>query len=85
MTVGELVEVLKTYDPELPVVIDGYEGGIEDVKKIRAALVALNDNGENSGVYGPHALVINESDREYRQRHEPQGQIVKAVYIPRTS
>ncbi len=33
MTVGELIRLLQTYPQDMPVVVDGYEGGYDDLKK----------------------------------------------------
>lgn len=43
MTVGELIAKLQTFDPALPVMVDGYEGGVD-----YPAEVAVSDTmGEN--------------------------------------
>ena len=35
MTVGELIERLKEFDPEDAILVDGYEEGYDDVKKFK--------------------------------------------------
>ena len=44
MTVAELINVLRRYDPDLPVLVDGYEGGYEDLLEglIRVQSVVLD-------------------------------------------
>lgn len=34
MKIAELIQILKNYDPELKVVVEGYEGGYEDPSEI---------------------------------------------------
>lgn len=47
MTVKELMEELKKYDENLTVIVDGYEGGAEDLvyKEINKVIIALNVRG----------------------------------------
>jgi len=68
MTVKELIEKLKTLDPELYVFVPGYEGGFHyagfsDIKNI-----CLNVNEE--WYYGPHELTehIHEEERSNYKR-----------------
>jgi hypothetical protein len=55
MTVGELINILSEYDPNAKVVIDGYEGGVEDINTISSAKAYLNVNDD--WWYGKHELV----------------------------
>lgn len=32
MTVGELIRILETHPPDLRVMVDGYEGGVDDLE-----------------------------------------------------
>lgn len=41
LTVADLIAVLATYPPELRVVVDGYEGGLDDIF-LRRAMMAPN-------------------------------------------
>lgn len=50
--VKELIAKLQTLDPEMLVVVDGYEGGVETLNEVRVTTVALNYNTES--YYGPH-------------------------------
>lgn len=52
MKVRELIELLSKQDPELRVIIDGYEGGYSDVEEVEVIKIALNVNPP--GVYGVH-------------------------------
>lgn len=41
MTVGELIDTLKGYDPDMPVVVDGYEDGYDSLTADSIAEVAI--------------------------------------------
>ncbi len=55
MKVKELIERLKTLDPELMVVRSGYEGGVEEATEVDVRTIALNVNPE--WYYGSHELL----------------------------
>ena len=42
MKVGELIKYLKTVDPELLVVVDGYEDGVDEAAEPRQVTLRLN-------------------------------------------
>lgn len=42
MKVKDLIEKLQKFDPELPVMVDGYEGGIGELKEPREVIAVLN-------------------------------------------
>lgn len=65
MKVKELIEQLQQYNPETLVLIPGYEGGYEDVKRIEKIGVVLNYNKES--YYGPHELIDNIIDKSKLQ------------------
>jgi hypothetical protein len=54
MTVQELIEYLKGYDPTLPVVVQGYEGGVADVKPEGITVIPIRLNVNTESYYGPH-------------------------------
>ena len=70
MKVKELIELLQEQDPELIVVVDGYEGGYAPVRT--ATLLPLKLNVNKEWYYGSH---------EEPQEHETPDCI--AVYLPR--
>ena len=54
MTVDELIRMLETYPPDLRVVVDGYEGGVDDLE---ARLLLVRDirlNVNADWYYGRH-------------------------------
>ena len=72
MTVGELIEKLQKFDPSMRVMVDGYEGGLEDPQEPRQNFVVL-DYHEHS-YYGKH---------EYHHVTEMNPASCSAIIIPR--
>lgn len=61
MTVAQLIESLKNYPPDLPVVVSGYEGGYNDVDQFEHVNIVRDYNKE--WYYGKHedaASIYNE-------------------------
>ena len=56
MKVKELIEVLSQLDPELMVVVAGYEGGVNEVDKSELCDIELNVNDE--WYYGKHEMLV---------------------------
>ena len=56
MKVKELIEALSQLDPELMVVRSGYEGGVNEIKKIKIYDIELNVNTE--WYYGKHEVLL---------------------------
>ena len=74
MKVKELIETLSQMDPELMVVVAGYEGGVDEMDKYELCDVELNVHTE--WYYGKHE-VLEKGD-------EPQNKdstIVKGVRL----
>ncbi len=74
MKVKELIETLSQLDPELMVVIRGYEGGVDEVDKYELCDVELNVNTE--WYYGKHETL--------KKGEEPKNKdstIVKGVVL----
>jgi hypothetical protein len=66
MTVKELIEELKTYNPDMRVVQSGYEGGFSDIEGPFDTL-KLTLNYHDAWYYGPHEATTNlyhDSDKE---------------------
>lgn len=55
MKVKELIEVLSQLDPELMVVVHGYEGGVNEVDRCDVYDIELNVNTE--WYYGKHEIL----------------------------
>ena len=59
MTVEELINKLKEFDPKLPIMLHGYEGGVYDgPNRFYQAIVALSVNQE--WYYGPHEIMSDD-------------------------
>jgi len=56
MKVQQLIEMLQKFDPELPVFVDGYEGGYDTPQIPFQSPMKLNVHGENEWYYGKHEL-----------------------------
>lgn len=57
MTVGELIEALKAFPPELRVVVPGYDGGVDDIRPPREICNRPDDPDHMEDWYGPYAVV----------------------------
>ena len=62
MTVQELIDQLSQLDPNTLIMVDGYEGGISEIKSIDDAPIVLNYNSEPW--YGPHEYLENTDHNE---------------------
>ncbi len=56
MKVKELIEKLSQLDPELMVVVAGYEGGVNEVDKSELCDIELNVN--TAWYYGKHEVLV---------------------------
>lgn len=72
MTVAELIAKLQEMPQDARVVVDGYEGGLDDASIVQTTLIVLNEN--EPGIFGPHEQWMPYMDREPDET---------AVYIPR--
>jgi hypothetical protein len=82
MKVKHLILNLQQCDPEAIVVVDGYEGGVSELKRTVEVEIALDVNAGRS-YYGRHVI----HDDEYAEHHwnedEPYPELAKAVHLPR--
>ena len=62
MKVKELIELLSQMDPELMVVIGGYEGGVDEMDKFEMCDIELNVNTE--WYYGKHEILEKEPTKK---------------------
>ena len=61
VTVAEVIEMLKGYDPEMNVVVLGYEEGLDDFRGVELVKVKLNAY-EGDAIYGRHKAVKKDPD-----------------------
>jgi hypothetical protein len=62
MTVAQLIESLKNYPSDLPVVVSGYEGGYNDVDSFENIKIVRDFN--KAWYYGKHEDVADIYDEE---------------------
>ena len=74
MKVEQLIKKLKRYDPEWMVVVDGYEGGVEELQECHFVSIALNVNPSMS-CCGPHEIETPDKQQGRAYRY--------ALYLPR--
>lgn len=80
MTVSELVSLLQSMPPGARVIVQGYEGGFDDVKGVAAAPIIVNGGyrivGGNEGWGGPYSPRLDGMEGEHveasgEQRSDP--------------
>ena len=76
MKVKELIQKLSIFDPEMRVVLDGYECGYDEVEKIR--MIRITPNPSPKDWEGEFDFVIVDDERRYEQ-------VELALYLPRKS
>jgi hypothetical protein len=54
MTIKELVAMLKDFPPDMPVIVNGYEGGYNDVSDVVSKKIVLDYNSPETWYYGSH-------------------------------
>ena len=64
LTVSEVIDRLRSLDPDSMVVIEGRYGGFDSVKATVAVDIAFNVNGDPD--FGPHERAANEGDADAR-------------------
>ncbi len=74
MKVKELIETLSQLDPELMVVVAGYDGGVDEIDKYELCDVELNVNTE--WYYGKHEIL-----EKGEKPKNKDSTIVKAVLL----
>ena len=75
MNVGQLIEALKNYPPDLRVVVSGYEGGYNDVDSFDNMKIVLDYN--SAWYYGKHESL----DGIYTDVEKLKANAVDALWI----
>jgi hypothetical protein len=60
MKVKQLIEKLQSYDPELMVIISGYEGGVDEAHQAGEVKIKLDVHPES--YYGDHEVADHDED-----------------------
>jgi hypothetical protein len=79
LKIKELIEKLAQLDEEMLVMVNGYEGGLNELKTIEIKDVALDVNDDDS-YEGPHEDLNAYGNSHLRDEGHP---VVKAVVLPR--
>jgi len=79
MKVGELIAKLQEFDQDMMVIVDGYEGGVDELRHVQTASIALGYNAE-SWYYGDHEVVTDSTLSPEEKEKYP---VVTAVFLPR--
>lgn len=82
MKVRELIAKLQTCDPDLMVIVDGYEGGVDELGEVRTVQIAKDAPGYG-GYFGNHEIIDPDAwdyDEEWGN-----ADVVMAIYLPRRS
>lgn len=84
MKIKELIKKLKEFDPELEVVVDGYEGGCDYPRSIDK--IEIKKNYHNGSYCGNHEEITDwdrEPDNEYLKDFIDRGGIISNAVIIR--
>ena len=76
MKVCELIERLQKLDPELDVLVSGYEGGVHDVDQLNPVTYIRDINNEQ-WYYGNHEKLDAYMRAEYPDKPEHKGVHIK--------
>jgi hypothetical protein len=79
MTVGELIAKLQEFDQNMMVVVDGYEGGVDELTTTMPVSIALGYNADGWW-YGDHEVV---TDSTLSLEEKEKYPVVTAVLLPR--
>jgi hypothetical protein len=76
MKIKDLIAELQKHDPEMQVIRNGYEGGVEFVSHLHCYEVALDVNTE--WWYGKHEIVHPELDiyNDYKDHQKTQAVLI---------
>lgn len=76
ISVAELIEILKEYPPDLPVLVDGYEAGMESSWYVEEKDVFYQGDIPYEGDYREYHPNANWLNGRYKDQ-----EVIKALYI----
>lgn len=88
MKVKELIQKLQEFDPELPVVVDGYESGFDHVTTLHKTRAFQPEDVSNKPLYDGELFCVGKDGHPavfFLENKKIQGKTIDIVYIPRTS
>ncbi len=62
MNVRELIKDLEQYDPDLPVYVRGYEGGVDDVELLKPVRVRRSYYEQREWMFGRHEVTTADTE-----------------------
>ena len=65
ITVKELIEKLQTVDPDLVVLVPGYEGGFREAV-FSSHVIKLQKDRNDEWYYGPHAEIFDGTPEDFQ-------------------
>lgn len=77
MLVEDLIKQLQQFDPKLPVILNGYEGGFYNPSTVNQMKIALDVHPKEEWWYGPHEHIYSYEVEESPGKYN----IVNAVYL----
>ena len=79
MNVRQLIEKLKEHPPEMRVIVDGYEGGYNDLESLKTTQIRLNVHDKDEWWTGRH----DDADYPLKFVANKDGAIETALLLPR--
>lgn len=79
MNIQELIRELQKLDPDKPVFIQGYEGGVNDIKPLTLGTVSLNSNEDDYCGRHDHLTLDHETAEALEKGHT----VVEGYIFPR--
>jgi hypothetical protein len=79
MNVRQLIEKLKEHPPEMRVIVDGYEGGYNDLESLKTTQIRLNVHDRYKDLFGRH----DDADYPLKLAADKDSAIETALLLPR--
>jgi hypothetical protein len=85
MKVKDLIKVLQDVDPELEVVVDGYETGYDVVKQVYSVNVFKPENTNKAWYDGTYTELGNNDEHPVNllTGEKILGEVIRVIYLPR--
>ena len=80
MTIGELIQLLESYPPDMRVVVNGYEEGYDDLLPEQISVARILLNTRTHSWQGRHG-----DPRDVSERSQSHARSVDALALRRTS
>ena len=86
MKAKDLIKVLQDVDPELEVVVDGYETGYDVVKQVYSLNVFKPENTKKAWYDGTYGELGHNDEHpvSFSTGEKIPGEVIKVIYLPRS-